>query len=139
MRQLLPVVPAKQNPHYQIFISFWLWHIQLLKSYNVKAHDYNAYNYDNRCYLTWDEVQYFLLNNINSDIWNRHGHECSRIWKWSANFTVIHCIKIMSTFFGPRYIGDDLYRAESCPRVPDYSASLRSRRDPAAAILYAFL
>ena len=50
MRQVLPVVPAKQN-------SLWLQHIQLLKSYNVKAHDYNTYNYDNRCYLTWDEVQ----------------------------------------------------------------------------------
>jgi hypothetical protein len=28
--------------------------------------------------------------------WNRHGHECSRIWKLSANFTLIQCIKIVS-------------------------------------------
>jgi hypothetical protein len=27
--------------------------------------------------------------------WNRHGHECSRIWKLSANFTLIQCIKIV--------------------------------------------
>ena len=46
-------------------------------------------------------------------IWNRHGHECSRIWKLSANFTLIQCIKIVSRFFGPRYIGDDFFfRAE---------------------------
>jgi hypothetical protein len=30
--------------------------------------------------------------------WNRHGHECSRIWKLSANFTLIQCIKIVSRF-----------------------------------------
>jgi hypothetical protein len=24
---------------------------------------------------------------------NRHGHECSRIWKFSGNFTLIQCIK----------------------------------------------
>jgi hypothetical protein len=42
--------------------------------------------------------------------WNRHGHECSRIWKLSANFTLIQCIKIVSRFFGPRYIGDEIYR-----------------------------
>jgi hypothetical protein len=44
--------------------------------------------------------------------WNRHGHECSRIWKLPANFTLIQCIKIVSNFFGPRYIGDDLFRVE---------------------------
>jgi hypothetical protein len=37
--------------------------------------------------------------------WNRHGHECSRIGKLSANFTLIQCIKIVSRFVGPRYIG----------------------------------
>ena len=56
--------------------------------------------------------------------WYRHGHECSRIWKLSANFTLIQCIKIVARFFGPRciwddfflgsrYIGDDFFRAES--------------------------
>ena len=44
--------------------------------------------------------------------WNRHGHECSPIWKVSANFTLIHCIKIVSSFFGPRYIWDEFFRAE---------------------------
>ena len=40
--------------------------------------------------------------------WNRHGHEWSRIWKFSANFTLIRWIKIVSRFFGPRYIGTTL-------------------------------
>jgi hypothetical protein len=44
-----------------------------------------------------------------SNYWNRHGHECSRIWKLSANFTLIQCIKIVSRFLGPRYIGDDFF------------------------------
>ena len=39
----------------------------------------------------------------------RHGHESSRIWKLFANFTLIQCIKIVSRFFGPRYIGDDFF------------------------------
>ena len=44
--------------------------------------------------------------------WDRHGHECSRIWKLSGNFTLIQCIKIVSRLFGPRYIGDNFFRAE---------------------------
>ena len=47
--------------------------------------------------------------NALSIYWNRHGHECSRIWKLSANFTLIHCIKIVSRFYGQRYIGDDFF------------------------------
>jgi hypothetical protein len=39
--------------------------------------------------------------------WNRHVHECSRIWKLFANFTLIQCIKIVLRFFG-----DDICRAE---------------------------
>jgi hypothetical protein len=41
--------------------------------------------------------------------WNRRGHEWSRIWKLPANFTLIQCIKIVSRFFGPRYIGEDFF------------------------------
>ena len=44
-----------------------------------------------------------------SIFWNRHGHECSWIWKLSANFTLIQCIKIVSWLLGPRYIGDDFF------------------------------
>ena len=45
--------------------------------------------------------------------WNRHGHECSRIWKLFANFTLIQCIKKVLRCFGARYIGDDIFfRAE---------------------------
>ena len=33
-------------------------------------------------------------------IWKRRGHECSRIWKLSADFTLIQCIKIVSIFLG---------------------------------------
>jgi hypothetical protein len=42
-----------------------------------------------------------------------HCHECSRIWKLFVNFTLIQCIKIVSIFFGLRYIGDDFFRVES--------------------------
>jgi hypothetical protein len=41
--------------------------------------------------------------------WNRHSHEFSRIWKLSANFTPIQCIKIVSRFCGPRYIGKTFF------------------------------
>ena len=46
-------------------------------------------------------------------IWNRRGHECSRIWKLSADFTLIQCIKIVSIFFGPRYVGDDFFKGRN--------------------------
>ena len=39
--------------------------------------------------------------------------ECSRIWKLSANFTLIQSIKIISRFFGPKYIGDDFFLGSS--------------------------
>ena len=44
-------------------------------------------------------------------IWNRHGHECSRIWKLSGNFTLIQIPEHqkVSRFFWPRYIGDDFF------------------------------
>jgi hypothetical protein len=35
--------------------------------------------------------------------WNRHGHECSRIWKLSANFTLIQCIKISTAVHSKKY------------------------------------
>jgi hypothetical protein len=45
--------------------------------------------------------------------WNRHGHECSWIWKLSANFTLIQCIKIVSRFFGSEiYRGRHFFSAE---------------------------
>ena len=36
-------------------------------------------------------------------IWNRHGHECSRIWKLSGNFTLIQCIKKCRDFLGTTF------------------------------------
>jgi hypothetical protein len=44
--------------------------------------------------------------------WNRHGHECSRIWKLSANFTLIQCIKIVSSLMGRDISGKTFFRAE---------------------------
>jgi hypothetical protein len=38
-------------------------------------------------------------------IWNRRGHECWRIWKLSADFTLIQCIKIVSIFLGWDMLG----------------------------------
>jgi hypothetical protein len=46
-------------------------------------------------------------------IWNRHGHECSRIWKWSGNFTLIQCIKKCRDFLGRNILGTTFFRAES--------------------------
>jgi hypothetical protein len=40
-------------------------------------------------------------------IWNRHGHECSRIWKLSGNFTLIQCIKKCRDILGTPF-----FRAE---------------------------
>ena len=44
--------------------------------------------------------------------WNRNGHECSRIWKLSANFTLIQCIKIVSSFLGRNISGTTFFWAE---------------------------
>ena len=41
-------------------------------------------------------------------IWNRHGHECSLIWKLSGNF-----IKKCRDFLGRDILGSTLFRAES--------------------------
>jgi hypothetical protein len=38
-------------------------------------------------------------------IWNRHGHECSRIWKLSGNFTLIQCIKSVEILWAEIYWG----------------------------------
>ena len=42
-------------------------------------------------------------------IWNRHGHECSRIWKLSGNFTLIQCIKKCRNILGRDISGDDFF------------------------------
>ena len=57
-------------------------------------------------------------------IWNRYGHECSRIWKLSANFTLIQCMKIGARFFEPSYIGNDFFRVVSSI-IQSNSRSLR--------------
>ena len=42
-------------------------------------------------------------------IWNRHGHECSRIWTLSGNFTLIQCIKKCQDFLGTAFfLGSNL-------------------------------
>jgi hypothetical protein len=46
-------------------------------------------------------------------IWNQHGHECSRIWKWSGNFTLIQCIKKCRDFLGRDILGTTFFTAES--------------------------
>ena len=42
-------------------------------------------------------------------IWNRHGHECSRIWKLSGNFTLIQCIKKCRDFWGRDILGTTFF------------------------------
>ena len=46
-------------------------------------------------------------------IWNRHGHEYSRIWKLSGNFTLIQSIKKCRDFLGRDILGATFFRAES--------------------------
>jgi hypothetical protein len=55
----------------------------------------------------------FNLVKIHLLIWNRHGHECSRIWKLSGNFTLIQCIKSVEIFWAEIYWGRLIFRAES--------------------------
>jgi hypothetical protein len=46
-------------------------------------------------------------------IGNRRGHECSRIWKLSADFTLIQCIKIVSIFLGRDMSETTFFRVET--------------------------
>jgi hypothetical protein len=48
------------------------------------------------------------VNHIRIIIWNRHGHECSLIWKLSGNF-----IKMCRDFLGWDILGTTFFRAES--------------------------
>ena len=54
-------------------------------------------------------------------IWNRHGHECSRIWKLSGNF-----IKKCRDFLGRDILGTTFFRAESS-LIQSSCRSLRER------------
>ena len=49
-----------------------------------------------------------LAYKIKTIIWNRHGHECSRIWKLFCNF-----IKKCRDFLGRDILGTTFFRAES--------------------------
>jgi hypothetical protein len=42
-------------------------------------------------------------------IWNRHSHECLRIWKLSGNFTLIQCIKKCQDFLGRDILGTTFF------------------------------
>jgi hypothetical protein len=55
-------------------------------------------------------ISHYKLYNI---IWNRHGHECSRIWKLSGNFTLIQCNKKCRDFLGRDILRTTFFRAES--------------------------
>ena len=69
--------------------------VNILNIKNVNNKNYHYVQYGYHAYLNL--------------ICNRHGHECSHIWKLSGNSTLIQCIKKCRDFFGPRYIGDDLF------------------------------
>jgi hypothetical protein len=60
--------------------------------------------------LNFKSIKLLLLS---LSIWNRHGHECSRIWKLSGNFTLIQCIKKCRDFWAEIYWGRLFFRAES--------------------------
>ena len=57
-------------------------------------------------------MELLIQLSISKLIWNRHGHECSRIWKLSGNFTLIQCIKKCRDFLGRNILGTTFFRAE---------------------------
>ena len=64
--------------------------------------------------VDWHEVNpHNVCNFTVSLIWNRHGHECSRIWKLTGKFTLIQCIKKCRDFLGRDISGTTYFRAES--------------------------
>jgi hypothetical protein len=65
--------------------------------------------------------------------WNRHGHDCSRIWKLSANFTLIQCIKIVSRFFWA-----EIYRGRLLTLITGSSSRLLRIRFSADLTMYWF-
>jgi hypothetical protein len=50
-----------------------------------------------------------VANSVRVLIWNRHGHECSRIWKLSGNFTLIQCIKKCRDFLSWDILGTTFF------------------------------
>jgi hypothetical protein len=80
-------------------------------------------NHERICEIAWPGKKIITLQrrcemtkNISYNsflIWNRHGHECSRIWKLSGNFTLIQCIKKCRDFLGRDISGTTFFRAES--------------------------
>ena len=61
--------------------------------------------------LGWRTDRKFLPNPNLNEI--RHGHECSRIWKLSGNFTLLQCINMCWDFLGRDILGATFFRAES--------------------------
>ena len=88
--------------YYQMSISSKLFVIA-----SGEANVYGSSYYWNFRTSSFKQVACLILSNV--IIWNRHGHEWSRIWKLSGNFTLIQCIKKCRDLFGPKYIGDDLF------------------------------
>ena len=64
--------------------------------------------------------------------WNRHGHQCSRIWKLSANFTLIQCIKSVEIFWA------DIYRGRLLTLITGSSSRLLHIRFSADLAMYWF-
>ena len=70
--------------------------------------------------------------------WSRHGHECSRIWKLSANFTLIQCIEIVSRFFGPTLFRAEIYWGQLLTFITGSSSRLLRIRFSADLTMYWF-
>jgi hypothetical protein len=93
-------IPVKYNRPFVHFLiwfcyyTFFIWVISLTKSKIVVSLG--------RVMKRTTNVSIIFL------IWNRHGHECSLIWKLSGNF-----IKKCRDFLGRDILGTTFFRAES--------------------------
>ena len=68
--------------------------------------------------------------------WNRHGHDCSRIWKLSANFTLIQCIKIVT--FSVEIFWAEIYRGRLLTLITGSNSRLLRIRFSADLTMYWF-
>jgi hypothetical protein len=91
-------------------------------------------------FLECTVVQCKACKDALSVYWNRHGHECSRFWKLSANFTLIQCIKIVwaEIYRGRLFFRAEIYRGQLLILITGSSSRLLRIRFSADLTMYWF-